>query len=470
VSILWHPQELKSILDLPQMPSHGVTGVSFDSRAIQPGDLFVAFKGPLKDAYDFVEEAFRKGAVHALVERPHKDPRTLLVPDSFQALEALAYGSRKRSQGRILAITGSFGKTTAKECAAHILKAFGSVTATERSFNNHWGVPLSMAKLRSQDAFGVFELGMNHAQELSHLTHYVRPHVALITTVAGAHQAHFKSIEDIARAKSEIFLSMEEGSIGVLPRDNPYYEILVQAAQKQGLKIITFGTHPEADCHLESYYMTDQGTAVTFTMMGGQYSYHLKAYGEHLVQTTLGVMASLSALGVNLERGCQKVSEFSLLPGRGQSFTLPWQESIITIVDESYNAGPESMTFALKAFGSMALIKGKKWAVLGDMLELGDQSQEAHKALAVPLVEAGIDGAFLFGPAMKHLQEALPAPIQCGHYTSLESLYDALCAQLGPEDGVLIKGSRGQRAFEGRMSIIIDFLKGNVPPSTSLSA
>lgn len=467
--ILWHPSEIQKVLDLDLQPENSITGVTFDSRNVQKGNLFIAFKGPIKDGYDFVNDAFAAGAAHALVERPHPHPHALLVKDSFKALETLAQQARKRSTGRILGITGSFGKTTAKECAAHILGSLYPITATQRSFNNHWGVPLSVASLNQDDAFGIFEMGMNHAGELANLTQYVKPHVALITTIAGAHVGNFDSLHDIAQAKSEIFLGMSPKESAVLPHDNPYYPFLCDQAQKYDLTIISFGENPLSTLRLVEFKHIEEGLSVTFKCEGKTYTYTLHAYGEHLIQTTLGVMAALYALGVELETSCQLMASFHLLPGRGQLITLPWENGFVTLMDESYNAGPESMAYALQAFARLPQKDGKKWVALGDMLELGSLSEKAHQALLPSVMSDAISGAFLYGPEMKALYNMLPAAHNYGHFDTFEDLSQNLISHLKPGDSVLVKGSRGRRAFEGRMAQVIDYLKEYSQKQTPLS-
>lgn len=461
MKILWEPAELQALLGLAHKPAEAMGGVTFDSRAVKPRDLFIAFKGPVKDGYDFIPQALSRGAVCCLVERPYPDSRALLVKNGVESLQALAYASRARSQAKILGITGSFGKTTAKECAAHLLRACGSTQATEKSYNNHWGVPLSVANLCQGDSFGVFELGMNHGGELAALTQYVRPHVALMTTVGGAHQGNFSSLEAIVDAKCEIFQGMSAGGKVVLPHDHPYFVRMQQHAFDRGLSVITFGKSSQADVRVVSTNPRPGGLWVTFSIQGHIYTYALNAYGHHLVETTLGVMASLYALGVEFEKVLPLMDSFELLPGRGQirSLALNGKGNII-VVDESYNAGPDSMREALKTFGCMPLEKkGRRWAVLGDMLELGEESRQAHQQLAPVILETGLQGVFLFGPAMKELYDVLPTSLAYGHYDDLLSLSYDLKKNLEPGDSVFVKGSRGQRDFQGRMALVIDYLE-----------
>ena len=458
MKILWTPKEFQTLFPGISCPPP-LTGVTFDSRDVQPGYLFIGFKGPVQDGYDFVDEALHKGAAFCLVERPHPHPHTGVVQNGVESLNLLATSARTRTQATLLGITGSYGKTTAKECAFHLLKQMGPTTATQKSFNNHWGVPLTMANIFEHDRFGVIEMGMNHEGELAALTSYVRPHVSLITTIGNAHLGNFKNIDAIAKAKCEIFQSMTPGSVAVLPADNPYFDQLKSYAQKYDLRSLSFGKSAHADVRLVGLTPQEKGMTVTFALQDTILSYTLNAHGDHMAETTLGVMAALHGMGLEVSSLLPFMESFYPLKGRGYIHTLPWQSSFITIMDESYNAGPASMEAAIKAFSRMPLTKNaRRWVVLGDMLELGHGAKKAHEDLLYSLLEANISGTFLHGTFMNHLNDILPASLKRGHFKDLTHLTQALCDHLQAEDAVLIKGSRGQRAFEGHLAQVIQLL------------
>src|SRR5579871_1406008 len=365
-------------------------GVSIDSRSLKPGELFVALRGPRHDGHDFVTSAFARGAAAAMVDRDLvADPRPgplLRVGDTLAGLGALAAAARARSRARIVGVTGSVGKTGTKEALRLALASEAPAFAAAGSLNNHWGVPLSLARLPPDAAFGVFELGMNHAGEIAGLTRLVRPHIALITTVEPAHLGYFDSVAAIADAKAEIFLGLEPQGAAVLNHDNPFFERLAAAARAAGAgSIISFGANPAATVRLAGCTLEPEGSAVEAVLGDKRLRFRLNLPGRHWVMNALGVLGVCVALGCDLERAATALAALEPLPGRGRRHRLPWRGGRLRLIDESYNASPAAMAAAIAVLGAATLEPGgRRVAVLGDMLELGDGAAEFHRALAEP--------------------------------------------------------------------------------------
>ncbi|WP_455373559.1 UDP-N-acetylmuramoylalanyl-D-glutamyl-2,6-diaminopimelate--D-alanyl-D-alanine ligase [Limibacillus halophilus] len=427
------------------------SGVAIDSRAVKPCDLFVALAGPNNDGHDYVAAAFEKGAVAALV---HKEPEgldadapLLFAEDTLEGLTALAVAARARAQGRIVAVTGSVGKTGTKEALRQMLSAFGEVSASVASFNNHWGVPLSLARLPREAAFGVFELGMNHPGEIRELVKLVRPEVAIITTIATAHLEFFKNGAEIAAAKAEIFEGVEPGGTALLNADNEYFGLLRAKAKAQGInRILGFGRHPEAQIRLLSSELYSRCSAVHAMIGGEALEYCLSMPGAHWVSNSLAVLGVAKALGLDLTTAAGQMSRLQPVKGRGSSELVQLPEGAFELIDESYNANPESVRAALSVLANAKPREGgQRIAVLGDMLELGEQSQSLHAGLAGPVRQAKVDKVFTCGPNMAFLQQALPAELRGLHAKDSVELAEALSDHVHPGDVVMVKGSAGSR-------------------------
>jgi len=428
---LWTEAELTAALGPPSAPLKGpATGVSIDTRTLKPGDLFVAIKGENHDGHDHTAAALERGAVAALVARPVAG--TAFVRPG--GLELLGVAARARSQARVLAITGSVGKTSAKEMARVALSALGETHASVASFNNHWGVPLTLARLPAEAAYGVFEIGMNHAGEITPLVGFVRPHVALITTIAPVHIEHLGSIEAIADAKAEIFSGLGPGGTAVLNRDAPQFDRLARAAA--GRHVLTFGA--EGDGRLVAW----DEPRVTAEIMGRRLHFTLGAPGRHMAENAVGVLLALHALGADVEACAEALAGFAPAKGRGERFTLQAADGAFTLIDESYNANPASMRAALALLGAA---KGRRIAVIGDMLELGALGPALHAELAEALVREGVDLLFTAGPLSRALYAAAPAGMRGAHAERAADLRGALGAALRAGDVVMIKGSNGSR-------------------------
>jgi UDP-N-acetylmuramoyl-tripeptide--D-alanyl-D-alanine ligase len=426
-------------------------GVSIDTRSLAVGDLFVALHGPNHDGHDYVVTALQQGAAAAMVDReipgaPVSAP-LLRVADTLAALAALGATGRIRSGARIVAVTGSVGKTGTKEALRLALASSGPTHASAGGLNNHWGAPLSLARLPPDACYGVFELGMNHPGEIAHLTRLVRPHVAVITTVEPAHLGFFPSVEAIADAKAEIFLGLEPGGIAVLNRDNPHYARLATAAQHAGAaEIVGFGTHPEAAVRLVDCVLDSRASTVEASVCGTISRFRMPVPGRHWVINALAVLAAALAAGAAVDRVAAALEELEALPGRGRRHDLAWRHGSLTVIDESYNASPAAMRAALAVLAATEPADGgRRVAVLGDMLELGDASESLHRELAESVVAAEVDRVFLVGDVMAALHEVLPAGKQGGLWRSPEEAMPALLRFLEPGDVVTIKGSRGVR-------------------------
>jgi UDP-N-acetylmuramoyl-tripeptide--D-alanyl-D-alanine ligase len=434
-----------------------VSGVEIDSRDVVPGDLFFALKGEAMDGHRFVEAAFAKGAVAAVVDRPVDGPH-VLVEDTSQALEFLARAARDRTRARVIGVTGSVGKTGVKEAlfAALERSSRGWAHRSVKSYNNHVGVPLSLARMPSRSRFGVFEMGMNHAGEIAALTVQVRPHVAVITTIAPAHIENLGSEEAIADAKAEIFGGLEPGGIAVIPADSPHYARLKEAAERRKVAVVSFGRAAHADVRLlDAVTAPGGGSLVTAELRGGpggdrRLCYTISAPGEHWVTNSLAVMAAVRAVGGDLGAAGLALAEMEGLKGRGARFEITASDGLgsALLIDESYNANPASMRATLAQLGATSA--RQRIAVLGAMKELGPHGPAFHAQLAEPLVAAGVDYVVLVGDEMQALADelgksgglALGRPLRFAHCQSVDAALIAL-REHGWESGdaILVKGS-----------------------------
>jgi UDP-N-acetylmuramoyl-tripeptide--D-alanyl-D-alanine ligase len=425
-----------------------VEGVSIDTRTLRPGDLFVALQGGNRDGHAFVKAAFAAGANAALVtHRPDSVTGPLLtVAHTQRALEDLARAARVRSNARIIAVTGSAGKTTTKEILATALNALGRTHASAASHNNHWGVPLSLAGLPRDAEYGVFEIGMNHFGEIRALVGLVRPHVAMITTVAPAHLEFFGNAQSIADAKSEIFEGLLPGGAALIPADNAHAaRLMARARQAQAGRIVTFGETGEA--RLLSFAPDDGGMRVKADILGVAVDCLVGAPGGHIARNVVGALAAVALADGDVLNAAAALKDFRALKGRGDRFTADGLE----VIDESYNANPASMAAALALLGQA---RGRKIAVLGSMLEMGADAPAHHAQLAGPVEANGIDLVFACGPEMKALWEVLPPARRGGYADTSQHLLAALQEALSPGDTVLVKGSNG-----AKMSVVTQALR-----------
>nr|WP_295826554.1 UDP-N-acetylmuramoylalanyl-D-glutamyl-2,6-diaminopimelate--D-alanyl-D-alanine ligase [uncultured Azospirillum sp.] len=436
------------------------TGVTIDSRKVAPGDLFVAIRGPNFDGHAFVGAALAAGAAAALVDHrpnglPAEAPLLISPVDTLEAMAALGKVARARCGARFVGVTGSVGKTGTKETLRHVLSAQGATYATEGSLNNHWGVPLSLARLPADCAYGVFELGMNHAGELGPLSQQVKPHVAIITTVEAAHLEFFSGVEAIADAKAEIFEGMGADGVAVLNRDNGQYARLAAAARRHGLTDIwSFGTHEKADARLVDCSLHATCSAVTAVIRGERLQYCLSLPGKHWVMNSLAVLLAVKALGADVAAAARSLSSLQPVKGRGTRKRIQLPQGAFTLIDESYNASPAAMTATLEVLAKIDPgAGGRRIAVLGDMRELGDRADALHIALAEPLRAAQVDAVYACGPHMKALFDRLPAAMRGAWTETSVELAPIVTGTVKGGDVIMVKGSLGSRT-----GLIVDAL------------
>ncbi len=425
-------------------------GVSIDCRSLAPQDLFVALQGPSFDGHDFIAKAFESGAAATLSHR--KDTADapgplLLVEDTLAALRGLGEAARARSRALFIGVTGSVGKTSTKEALAQCLRAQAPTAASAASLNNHWGLPLSLSRLPHDAVYGVFELGMNHPGEIRDLTGMLRPDVALITNIEAVHIGYFDSVEQIADAKAEIFEGMSPDGTAVLNRDNPHFARLAEKARAAGVgRVIGFGRDAAAEARLIDCRPETAGSRVEADILGTRLSYRVGLPGSHWVANSLAVLATVAAAGADVVRAAEALAGIEAVAGRGVHREIVLPEGSFTLIDDSYNANVNSMCAAFEVLGQTpTAAKGRRIAILGDMLELGDRAGEMHLALAQPLQDAGIDLVLTCGPEMAALQNALPRNMRGGHAADSSALAPAAIATLAAGDVVLIKGSLGSR-------------------------
>jgi UDP-N-acetylmuramoyl-tripeptide--D-alanyl-D-alanine ligase len=418
--------------------------VTIDSRTLAAGDLFIALEGPNRDGHGFVADALAKGAAAAVVTRRpddvDEDAPLLLVDDTQAALEGLGRRGRQRTAAKVVAVTGSVGKTSTKEMLRQVLGGFGSCHASRASYNNHWGVPLTFANLPPATSYAVAELGMNHAGEISALTRIARPHVALITAIAPAHLANFADTSGIADAKSEIFEGLEPGGIAIINADTLHADRLDRAARRFAAEVVSFGAKPGADVRLLDLEPEADGSRAEIAIAGRRLQLRFAAPGRHWAMNGLAVLAVAERLGLDLDHAALRLAGVQPGAGRGATRAIGLDGRTIRLLDESYNANPASMAAALEVLGRQA---ARRVAVLGDMLELGDDAPGLHAGLAAAIEQAAVDEVFLAGPLMRHLDAALPAARRGGWAENSRKLVPAVLDGLADGDVVLVKGSLG---------------------------
>ncbi len=450
---LWTVQDMAAAMraDTSGALPDGVTGISIDSRTVAPGDAFVALTDA-RDGHDFVDAALKSGASLAIVARAKRamfaaDAPLLLVDDVLDALRDLARAARARTHAKIIAVTGSVGKTGAKEALRLALSADGETHASAASYNNHWGVPLSLARCPANIKYAVFEIGMNHAGEITPLVALVRPHVAIVTTIEPVHLEYFGSLEKIADAKAEIFSGIVPGGAAVINRDNGQYARLAAAARAANVsRIVSFGENTEADTRLMRHSLQADSSCVHASVLGEDVTYKLGAPGKHLVLNSLAVLTAASLAGADLALAALALNQLRAPVGRGARMTLKVSGGTALLIDESYNANPASMAAAIALLGQANIgPQGRRIAVLGDMLELGDQGEALHAALAGPIDTAHIDLVYCSGPLMHSLWQALPSGRRGGYAETAAQLEPVVLSGLRGGDAVMVKGSFGSK-------------------------
>ncbi len=447
-----------------------VKGISIDSRTIVPGDAYFAIKGAVHDGHDFVAAALKAGAALAVVERAQldkfaPDAPLLVVNDVLAGLVDLAHAARARLNAQVIAVTGSVGKTSTKEALRRVLGAQGETHASAASFNNHWGVPLSLARCPATARFAVFEIGMNHAREIEPLVKMVRPHIAIVTTVEPVHLEFFAGIEAIADAKAEIFEGLEPGGAVVLNRDNSQFARLQRRAKQLGIsRIVSFGADKKSDARLIDISLHSACSAVHADILGHEVTYKVGVPGRHMAINSLAVLAAASLAGADLALASLSLSQIEPAAGRGVRRTLEVASGDATLIDESYNANPASMAAALSVLGAAAVgPHGRRIAMLGDMLELGPASAELHRGLNEAIKANQIDLVYCCGPLMRNLWDALSTGRRGGYADSAANLEAQAVAAIRAGDAIMVKGSLGSK-----MKTIVNALEKRFPGRAAL--
>ena len=441
MSPLWTSDEIAQATGGTASAAFEVTGVTFDSREVQAGDLFVAMPGTVHDGHKFVDQAFQSGAAGAIVAQPVSGPH-VLVDDVFAALQALGRASRERSRATILGVTGSVGKTSTKEALFAALDRCrpGKVHRSVKSYNNHTGVPLSLARMPRDSEFAVLEMGMNNAQEIAELTRQIRPHLALVTAIAPAHIENLGSEEAIADAKAEIFQGLEPDGIAIVPNDTAHRDRLVRAARRHADRIITFGAG-DADVHAIHAVAADGGgSLISAALLERELTFTISQRGEHWVTNALAVLAAVEALGEDIAVAGLALADMAGLKGRGERHRVEIEGGEVLLIDESYNANPASMAATLKSLGAEKDVE-RRIAVLGPMRELGEHSDALHAGLAPAVLDAHVDRLILIGEEMRPLAEQVVGKISIDLTASVDQAIEDLMQMLRPGDAVLVKAS-----------------------------
>ncbi|MBL0849033.1 MAG: UDP-N-acetylmuramoyl-tripeptide--D-alanyl-D-alanine ligase [Candidatus Liberibacter ctenarytainae] len=435
-----------------EVPTGYITGISIDSRSIEPGEAFFAIKGHRYDGHDYVMDAIHKKAslvvinsekVSSIKSLESLEIPILLVENVLSALKKLAIAARLRSKARIIAITGSVGKTTTKEMLKQTLSSIGKTHVCRDSYNNHIGVPLTLACLSDDAEFGIFELGMSHSGEIRLLTELVRPHIAVITTVAPAHIGNFSGMEEIASAKAEIIEGLEKTGSILLNHDNAYFGFIKERCHARGIhKIFSFGQSIDADFQMLTFNQSLEQSCMTLNIKGQSLSMTNHALGKHMAYNILATLGVASLLNANVDEAISALSAFHSLKGRGKRYRLALNTGFFTLIDESYNANPASMAAAISVLAQIAPYgKGRRIAVLGDMGDLGEMSESFHADLAIILSSHHISHVWLMGKHMMALKKALPKTIHAQHYERIEDLLSYIQGSLREGDVMLIKSS-----------------------------
>lgn len=451
MSALWTSTEAAEAVHGSAQGDWQCAGLDLDSRSVAKGDLFVALKVD-RDGHDFVRAALAAGAAAALVSDPScadEGAPLLIVPDTMVALENLGTAARRRNViATRVAITGSVGKTTVKEMTATALAATAKTHRSIKSYNNHWGVPLTLARMPADARFGVFEIGMNHGGEIARLSPQVRPHIAAITTIAPVHIEHFVDEAGIADAKAEIFLGLASGGTALIPGDNPHAgRLIARARDRDGINIVTFGTGERCDARILSVVEGTAGRIAMADVVGRQVSWRIGELGSHWVHNSLCALTLAALAGGDLKAAADALSGFGAIDGRGvaRAVTLP-KGGFFTLVDEAYNANPASMAEAIATLAGRP--GSRRIAVLGDMLELGQRENDYHAALAKDVATAKTDLVFCAGVRMKHLWDALPPPQRGAYAPTASELSPFVIDAVKAGDVIMVKGSNGSKMAE----------------------
>jgi len=462
---LWTAKDAAQAVTGSSSGNWSATGMSIDSRSVQQGDLFIALSGDNGDGHAYVADAIKKGASAAIVSKKIdgvSDDKLVIVSDTFKALQELGRASRARTGAKIIAVTGSVGKTGTKEMLAAAFATMGQTHASIKSFNNHWGVPFALSSMHAGSDFGIFEVGMNHANEITPLSQMIHPDIAIITTVESVHAGNFPNGEEgIADAKAEIFDGMDAGSSVILNADNKWFDRLCACAKSKNLKVVSFGETKNADAKLTGFLVAANGSRVEADIAGEKISFTMQSTGKHLAMNALSVLAAIKISGGDLAKAAKAIGRIEPLAGRGKHelLDLGEKDNPVVLIDESYNASPVAMKAAFKVLAMVDPGRGgRRIAVLGDMYELGADAARMHKELAMPLEAAGVQLVYTSGPLMKNLYDALPQDKRGGHADDTKELAKIVPEVLVPGDVVMVKGSRGP-GEKPRMQLVVEALR-----------
>ena len=456
---LWTAEEAQAATDgkLINGERWRVGGVSIDTRSIERGDLFVALKD-VRDGHDFLAQAFENGAAAALISDAGKSAGlgpALVVGDVLDGLRKLGEAARERSAAKRVAVTGSVGKTSTKEALATCLAACGPTHRSIKSYNNHWGVPLTLARMPRESEYGVFEIGMNHRGEILPLTQLVRPHAALVTTIAPAHVENLGSLEAVADEKGDIYAGLEPGGSALVPNEAPHAGRLLAAVESNGANLVRFGRDEVCEARLLKFDMDENGSNAEADILGRVIRYRIGVEGAHWALNSVAALAAVDVLGGDLDAAAHALERLQAFDGRGVAAGIDAPFGRFTLVDDSYNANPASMAAAFATLGARKPGPGgRRIAALGDMLELGPDERAYHAGLAEPLERAGVDLVFAAGPRMAALMETLPASRRGGYAESADALIPIIAPALRAGDVVLVKGSNSSK-----MSRVVAALK-----------
>ena len=441
MSILWTSAEIEAATGGRASAAFEASGVTFDSREVGPGDLFVAMPGTVADGHDFVERAFAAGASGAIVSHAVEGPH-VLVEDVAAALTALAVEARARCSGIIIGITGSVGKTSTKEALYAALErgCRGRVHRSVKSYNNHTGVPLSLARMPRDSHYAVLEMGMNNSGEIAALTRLVRPNIAIVTSIAAAHIENLGSMEAIAAAKAEIFQGLAEDGVAIVPEETPHRDQLVKAARRHAGEIITFGG-PQADvAAIHAVRADNGGSLITARLMESDLTYTISQRGDHWVTNSLAVLAAVEAAHCDLALAGLALADMGGLKGRGERHRIALDGGSALLIDESYNANPASMAATLKSLGEERGVD-RRIAVLGPMREVGEHSDALHAGLAPAILDAKVDRLILIGDEFRPLETALGGVVAIARATNADEATALVLGMIAPGDVILVKAS-----------------------------
>ncbi len=460
-NIIWTAKEAVEATKGVTTGEWNITGLSIDSRTISAGDLFIALDGEFGNGHDYVVDAINKGAVAAVVSQEIDDvssDRLLIVEDTLTAMQALAHHARARTAAKIIGITGSVGKTGTKEMLAHAFSTLGQTHASIKSYNNHWGVPYTVASMHAGTDYGIFEMGMNNPNEISPLSQMVKPDIAIITTISPVHVGNFTDgLDGIIAAKAEIFDGVLDGGCVVLNRDIASFDILNKKAEDKALSVYSFGEHQSAQARLINCLEAANGSRVTANILNEEVKYTLQVPGKHIAINSLSILLAVKLAGGDIQQAAKALEKQEAIIGRGKREYLDFGEkdNPVTLIDESYNASPVAMSAAFKV---LALVDpgrgGRRIAILGDMLELGHDSDKLHEDLALPIKAANIDLVYTCGKHMKKLHDCLPANQRGGYRPNSKELSQIVPDVLTPGDVVMVKGSLGSK-----MGLIVEALR-----------